>query len=292
MTTRTLVLGMVDAEGVLRASELLDVARAGGYTVHQVRLCLARLVQEGLFTQEGRGRKAVFTATSAGRDQLVPEVEFLALAFAQDAGLAPWDEHWHLVSFSIGEDRRAARNALRELLVRLGAPLSSGLYVCAHDWDLEVLAEAKDRNVSEHVVLASTSELRVANETDPQLIARQVWDLDQIGRDWRAFTAEFRPFVERIERAIAKGPPPADRAAMLADIITVSAGFEQRMQADPLLPPELLPKRWPGADGRRLILRLDQALIPLRRDNPTPQLFGRYDAVFDEAHRTARQPSR
>jgi phenylacetic acid degradation operon negative regulatory protein len=101
VSTRTFALGMIHDDGKLMASELYDAGEAGGFTIHQLRLCLARLVAEGLFVQSGRGRNGVFTLSAQGRRQLEPQPEFLQLAFAQDNGHAPWDGRWHIVTFSI-----------------------------------------------------------------------------------------------------------------------------------------------------------------------------------------------
>ena len=63
MPTRVLVLGMAHEDGTIVASELMPVAEACGQTPEQVRSCLRRLVQEGLFTREGTGRVASYLAT-------------------------------------------------------------------------------------------------------------------------------------------------------------------------------------------------------------------------------------
>lgn len=60
--TRTPVFALVREDGTVDAGELYAVAETLGTTGQQVRLCLKRLVAEGRFTQEGRGRKARLSA--------------------------------------------------------------------------------------------------------------------------------------------------------------------------------------------------------------------------------------
>jgi hypothetical protein len=170
VSTRTFVLGMVHDDGRLMADQLYDAGEAGGFTTHQLRLCLARLVTEGLFDQTGRGRNAVFALSSLGRRQLEPQPEFVQLAFAQDAGRAPWDGHWHLVTFSIDEERRVVRNEFREQLLGLGASLSGATYVCANDWDDLVIGLADELHITDRVTLATATRLRVGGESDPKRI--------------------------------------------------------------------------------------------------------------------------
>ena len=65
--TRVLVLGMAHEDGTIVAEEVLPVAEACRQTPEQVRSCLRRLVREGLFTREGRGRTAQYRATEETR---------------------------------------------------------------------------------------------------------------------------------------------------------------------------------------------------------------------------------
>jgi phenylacetic acid degradation operon negative regulatory protein len=287
VSTRTFVLGMVHGDGRIVAEELYSVGDAGGFTVHQIRLCLARLVNEGLFVQVGRGRKAVLEVTAAGRMLLEPEPGFVQLAFDQDNGLAPWDGTWHLVTFTIGEDRRSERNTLREQLVRMGAPLGGGVYVCANDWDDLVLDIAKDLGVADSVSLAVATRLRVGQETDPKRIAKRLWAIDELGAQWQSFVRTQRATVDRLSRAAAK--LPADQMpSILASAIGLVDAFDSCMWSDPLLPPELLPKDWPGVAGRRLLLQAAEVIRELRRQTNMPALFSQYDDIISNAAKAAR----
>ncbi|OKK18349.1 repressor [Streptomyces sp. CB00455] len=57
--TRLVVHALVREDGTVDAGELYEVAGLLGMTDQQVRLCVKRLVAEGRFTVEGRGRRAV-----------------------------------------------------------------------------------------------------------------------------------------------------------------------------------------------------------------------------------------
>jgi phenylacetic acid degradation operon negative regulatory protein len=290
VSTRTFVLGMVHDDGRLMADELYDAGQAGGFTIHQLRLCLARLVNEGLFEQTGRGRNGVFTLSALGRRQLEPQPEFVQLAFAQDTGRAPWDGHWHLVTFSIDEERRVVRNEFREQLLGLGAALSGAAYICANDWDDLVVGLADELGITDRVTLATATNLRVGGESDPKRIARRLWPLAEIGEQWAEFVRDHRRTVDLLSRSAASSSTD-QLASLLATAIGFVASFQRCMEADPLLPPELLPSRWPGGVGRRLLVEANDAIGTLRARTKIPALFGQFDDVMRDASVLVNLPS-
>ncbi len=290
VSTRTFVLGMVHNDGRLIAEELYDAGEAGGFTVHQLRLCLARLVAEGLFDNTGRGRNAILTLSAHGRRQLEPQPEFVQLAFAQDAGLSPWDGSWHLVTFSIEEERRVVRNEFREQLLELGAALSGAVYVCANDWDDLVINVADELGIADRITVATASALRVSGESDPKRIAKELWPLVDIGIGWTTFVREHRRTVDMLKRSAASSLPDA-LPALLAAAIGFVAAFETCMRSDPLLPPELLPAKWSGVAGRRLLIEASEAIAILKERTRIPALFGQFDHVLREASQTRAVPA-
>ncbi|MDT0413809.1 transcriptional regulator, partial [Streptomyces sp. DSM 41979] len=81
--TRILVESMLRADATVDAGELYDVANTLGMSDQQVRLCIKRLVAEGQFVQDGRGRKAVLRATPEMRSTIEPDLEFVRYMYAQ-----------------------------------------------------------------------------------------------------------------------------------------------------------------------------------------------------------------
>ena len=268
-------MAMVHDDGSLVAAEIYDIGERLGFTVHQIRLVFARLVQEGLFDQEGRGRKAILRSTS--RNELLhgPEVEWLRLAFAQDAGRAEWDKQWHLVAFQLDETRRAERTSLRDVLTEMAAaPLAGGLYVHALDWDDQVRSVAKELGIEANVTLATATQLEVGGARKPKEIAERLWPLHDIAAAYRAFIDQFAPSVRQKSKH--------DATTELAQVMTLVAAFEQCIRQDPLLPPQLLPKNWPGATARQVLREGSNRLAIVRQQASVPLLFSRYDDLFDE----------
>ncbi|MFF3012812.1 PaaX family transcriptional regulator C-terminal domain-containing protein [Streptomyces sp. NPDC057939] len=268
--TRLVVHALVREDGSVDAAELYEVAGALGMSDQQVRLCVKRLTAEGRFTQEGRGRRAVLRLTGTADAEaaslpMVPEVTFVRHAYRQDAGLEPWDGTWHLFAFAVPEAARSARDALRDTLTALGAaPVQGGLYVTPNEVAPFVRARAAELGVASGLTCLTSRDLVVGGIADPADLAARLWPLDPIARRYDTL------------RTLAEGPGDG-----LAHAVTLAAAFAEAMGPDPLLPPELLPDPWPGADARAAAAvawsRLRSAAAP-----DGPRLFRLYaEAVAD-----------
>lgn len=279
--TRTLVLGMAHEDGTIVAGEVHPVAEACGLTGDQVRSCLRRLVAEGLFSREGEGRDARYAATDEGLRVLESAVSRTRLAYTQDAAGRGWDRTWHLVAFAIPEARRAARDAFRDRLRALGgAAIQNGLYVSPHDWDHEVRDEARQLEVLPHLTLADTQELEVGGERDPRRLAASLWNLDALAESYRDFIALYQGIPEALED-MRRRKERLTEADFLPGALYIGLRFNECFVEDPLLPPELLPRPWPGREARDLLIRSRRLGVLAREEHDRPRLFSFYDEVSD-----------
>lgn len=279
--TRLVVYGMAHADGTIVADELLPVAEACGLSADQVRSCLRRMVAEGLFVRHGNGRAARFEPTDAGRSAVDGFVERTRLAYAQDLAGRGWDRHWHLVAFGIPESRRAARDALRDGLVGLGgAAVHNGLYVSPHPWESQVQALVDEHGVGDSVVLATTDELAVAGERDPRTLARRWWPIDDLAARYQSFVDEYGHVPELLE-GLRSRREHLDDAAFHSGALRTTVQFQAVFNDDPLLPPELLPRPWPGRTARDLFLRNRRLALQLRTTGARPALFRAYDELIE-----------
>ncbi|MGW7450419.1 PaaX family transcriptional regulator C-terminal domain-containing protein [Streptomyces sp. NPDC054787] len=244
IATRTVVHALVREDGTVAGEELYEVAGLLGMSDQQVRLCVKRLVAEGRFAVEGRGRRAVLRTVGAGPGlPLVPEVEFVRHAYRQDRGLEPWDGRWHAFAFAVPESARAARDALRDALTRLGAaPVQGGLYVTPNAIGPYVRAHAAELGVSQALSCLSTRDLAVGATAEPRALAARLWPLPEIADRYEALRA--------LAQETGPGAAEAAGAAGLARAVALAAAFSDAMLPDPLLPPELLPQPWPGTTAR------------------------------------------
>lgn len=279
--TRTLVESLLREDATVDAGELYEVANILGMGDQQVRLCIKRLVAEGQFVQDGRGRKAVLRATPEVRSTIEPDLEFVRHMYAQDRGQADWDGEWHVVAFAIGESARSARDAMRDAVVRLGgAAIQGGLYVSPNAWEPHVRAAADRLGVTDRVTILTTAELDVGGVTEPRVLADALWPLDRIAEGHRRLQAT----ADRAARAL----PGAPRAIRLGVAIELAAEFTRAVEPDPLLPPQLLPQPWIGTAARAAVADCWSDL--LRDDQPEPlNLFRWYADVIAEVAGIARK---
>ncbi len=279
--TRVLALGMAHEDGTLLAEELYPVAEACGQTTDQVRSCLRRLVAEGLFVRTGgRSGAARFEATEAGLAELGKSLERHRLAYLQDAAGRGWDRQWRLVAFAVPEERRAARDAFRDRLIELGgAAIQGGLYVSPHAWWMkDAIAEADRLGLRPSVTVSTTDELEIGGERDPRVLAQRLWRLDDMAVRYEAFVLRYQAVLDFLSDLKERRERLAD-AQFLPGALSMAVAFQDCFATDPLLPPELLPRPWPGRAARELTVRSRRLALTLRLAHGRPALF----RLFDEA---------
>ena len=259
--TRVLVLGTAGPHGVVDRSEAVRVAEACGHTAAQVDGCLAGLVHDGLYAE----RDGQFTPTAAAVAEFGTYLRRIKLSFEQDAAGRGWDRHWRLVS---GDQQLGAR-----LLALGGAELGGGLWVSPHNWFDDARREAAELGVAGSLVLASTDDLDVRGERDPKLIAEQLWPVVDVGARYERFLADWAHVPAELE-AMRKAKTPPEDTGLLLLTLGMGVAHDELSAGDPFLPPELLPRPWPGRAARELVLRCRK----LARNLPGgARLFGFYD---------------
>ena len=163
---------------------------------------------------------------------------------------------WSLVAFSIPEDNRAARDALRKQLRWLGfAPLYDGLWLSPRDHAPEVIGYLKELDITTATAFRATSvPASVPAEWD---IPARAWDLDGLCSRYEGFIA----FARRLREETRAGQvPPMDALIARTRVMDEWRAFPG---LDPDLPAELLPSAWPRAEARELFIGCYDLLGPL-----------------------------
>ncbi|GAB3406133.1 PaaX family transcriptional regulator [Flindersiella endophytica] len=234
------VRGTGDAVAVGSVIELLDRLGAGEPAT---RTTLARMADRGLLTTNRQGRRAYVGLTPLAEDVLHEG----AARLDADVVNRSWDGHWTLLAFSVPESRRADRHTLRSQLAWSGfGLLQNGLWIAPTAGNVrEKLAEL---GLIDYVRLFRA---QPEEPSDPRVLVRQAWDLDQLGKAYRGF-------VERWEH-------PDDLDA-LAQQVVLEAEWLLLIREDPRLPLILLPDDWPGVEAEQLFWSLRRKLRhPARR---------------------------
>lgn len=272
ISTRSLVESLVREDATIDAGELYDVANALGMSDQQVRLCIKRLVAEGRFVHEGRGRKALLRATELTRNSLEPDLEFVRYMYAQDRGQVSWDGHWHLAAFGIPESVRHARDSMRDTILRLGgAPVHGGLYVSANPWEERIRSVATQLDVIDHITTFTSTDLTIGRHVDPREIAEHLWPLDRIADGHRRLLVAAEHYLRELRVSSA--------VRHLTIAVALAAEFTRAMEPDPLLPPQLLPQPWLGTAARAAVAACWVELLKSEPAQPV-RLFRWYSNVI------------
>jgi phenylacetic acid degradation operon negative regulatory protein len=154
------------------------------------------------------------------------------------------------------------------------------LYVSPHRWDKDVASEAERLGVTDLVTQASTDDLDVGGVSDPRELARRLWPIQEIEARYREFVAKYNSVPEALEAMRTRREKLAD-AVFLPGALSVTVEFSQIFADDPLLPPELLPRPWPGRAARDLLMRSRRLALLLREQHNRPALFRSFDDLIE-----------
>ena len=220
-----------------------------GVSDSAARAALSRLTRNGLLVTSKSGRRT-FSRLSSRAAAILDDGARRIFSFG--AANQPWDGMWSLVAFSIPEDNRAARDALRKQLRWLGfAPLYDGLWLSPRDHAAEVIGYLKDLDLTTATAFRATS---VPAECD---IPERAWDLDGLRSRYESFIA----FARQLRDTTAAGQvPPMDALIARTRVMDEWRAFPG---LDPDLPAELLPSAWPRAQARELFIGCYDLLGPL-----------------------------
>ncbi|MGB0387167.1 MAG: PaaX family transcriptional regulator C-terminal domain-containing protein [Ardenticatenaceae bacterium] len=242
-------------------SDLLYLLGLIGVSDRAARSTLSRMRQRGWFETLKEGRRSRYELTERGAailkegDKRIFEEPF-----------ADWDGIWHLVVYSLPEEKRKLRNELRKKLIWFGfGNLAPGTWVSSHDRQAELEPILSDLGVRHYVNLFVGQHI---GTSDLELVAR-CWDMPALQKEYDAFLRRYQPAYDTFRQAVAdkakgnKGNDPDDAfspEACFAKRFWLTFDFQPFPRKDPNLPTVLLPDDWSGYRARQLFLQYRQIL--------------------------------
>ncbi|MDE3085938.1 MAG: PaaX domain-containing protein, C- domain protein [Acidobacteriota bacterium] len=203
----------------LPVAHLVRMAGLFGINPNRARVALSRMVSSGEATTDGAGRYRL-----AGH--------LLARQRRQTASRAgrtgPWQGGWHVVVLTAVGDQADVRAGRRRALeaARLGE-LRLGVWTRPDNLALDLGGPLAGLE-------GDATRFAATPAGDPGELSRSLWDLEGWAAGARRLMGEMRD-------------APTTSADDLAPGFVLSAAVLRHLQADPLLPAELLPAGWPGA---------------------------------------------
>lgn len=242
------VLGelVLPGTGAAWTSALIEVLGRLGVEEKACRQALMRTAADGWLRSERVGRRTRWWLTPHAERMLTEGTERI-YGFHNDAEV--WDGQWLVVLARVPEADRPARHRLRTRLAwaGLGTP-SPGVWLSPHADRLdEARAVLADAGVLDEAQLFVGS---YAGGADLLTTVRAAWDLDGIEGDYEQFLDEFAAF---------------DAADPLARLIELVHAWRRFPSVDPVLPPQLLPTPWSGAQAAAVFIDRHERWAPAAR---------------------------
>ena len=216
----------------LPVAHLVRMAGLFGINPNRARVALSRMVASGEATTDGAGRYRL-----AGH--LLARQRRQAASRAGRTG--PWRGGWHVVVLTAVGETAEVRAGRRRVLAaaRLGE-LRQGVWTRPDNLAVDLdgaLGGAVGGVVGGAGLEGAAVRFAGRPEADPAALARTLWDLEGWAATARRLIADMRSALPASTRDLSAG-------------FVLSAAVLRHLQADPLLPAELLPARWPGGDLR------------------------------------------
>ncbi len=242
-----------DHKEQLPSAGLVDLLAEFGVSATSARAALSRLTRRGLLQSSKSGRRTFYGLTPLA-ERVLSEGLRRILSFGAESGES-WDGTWLVVAFSVPEDQRDVRHALRSRLRWQGfAPLYDGVWVSPRSDDSAVESIVSDLGVETVTVLRSTAVYPSSSGPGHPLSA---WDLDDLRVTYDQFIEKFSPLLERVRL----GQVTASEA--LVARTAVMDTWRRFPSLDPELPSGVLPARWPRQRSREIFIRVYNGLGPL-----------------------------
>jgi len=227
--------------GLLKLMGLLEI------TERAARSTLSRMSQKGWLSSTRTGRYSRYALTPQGQ-RIVEEGGGRIF----EARQTTWDELWHMVVYSIPEDKRQLRGKLRQRLGWLGfGYLAPGTWISPNDRAEDVGADLKHLGASEYAQYFSGMKLHFASQED---IVNRCWDLATLNQDYARFLKRYKPGYRR-----AKGSA-LDPAESFVNRFWLTLEYLQFPRRDPNLPPALQPKGWLGTQASQMFQEYHELL--------------------------------
>lgn len=240
--------------GRIWIGSLVELLGLFGVSEQAVRTTVSRMTRSGWLASQRVGSTSLYALTPQAQEMLD---EGAARIFQAPEETAPWNHCWHLVTYSIPEDRRQARDTFRrELSWRGYGMLTNTVWLSAHPQQEFVEQLAARLMLKPHVQLFSA---QLEGFLSEQEIAARCWDLGSINNAYAEFTGKHRTLFADCQQRLADGVG-LDAAECFVRRFTLMHEYRRFPFRDPQLPLALLPPDWCGIEATNLFRAYHQLL--------------------------------
>lgn len=235
----------IPATALVRLLADFDVTSDGA------RAAMRRLVARGLLDTSRSGRTTAY-GIPPRTSEVIVERTYRMLTFGATA--PEWDGQWTVVAFSVPEQDRGLRTALRSRLRVLGfAALYDGVWVSPRDLGADAQDLLRDLGIETATVLRCATVPGGPGRGDPV----SAFDLTALTKEYHGFIERYEPVLDSLDAGLIS---PAQALRTRTELRVAWRRFPE---TDPDLPAELLPPDWDRPRAQRVFVQIYDRLGPL-----------------------------
>ena len=228
--------------GAVTLGSLIKLARPFGLPERLVRTSVGRLAKDGWLTSRRAGRQSEYALTKHGRQRFAEATQRIYSEPPRH-----WDRHWTMLL--LPADSANHREKIREELRWLGFGQLTAA-VLAHP--SRSVADTQDllgeMGMKGRAIVLQAASAGLAQDRELILMG---WDLAELARGYRRFIASF----SGIYAALSDHMQAESSQAFVIRTLLIHE-YRKIHLRDPLLPHDLLPPDWIGADAYDLCRQL------------------------------------
>lgn len=222
--------------GEIGIGSLIRLLNNLGLSQQAVRSAVSRMCRAGLLKVRHVGRKSYYSLTESGYSLLTKGAERIF-----ERKNTNWKGSWNIVTYSIPEQKRQARDRLRLELNWMGyGALSEATWISPYDLTREVEDLVDRLQIKDCVQIFQA---RNQGFTDPKKIVSLGWDLSRIHDRYANFIAEYQPKLEDHLKRLEAGET-IESSECFVERFGLIHEYRKLPFFDPDLPKELLPEDW------------------------------------------------
>lgn len=191
---------------------------------------IKRLLKTGYIEKIIKNGKPYLRLTGTGKNALVRDYPLFVLQKKR------WDKKWRIVIFDIEEENKPKRNFFQRKLKSLGlGMMQKSVYITPFDITVDLQEFIEEINLGGKVFVMEVNKIALG---DAKTLARQVWPLEEINKNYQEILAEIKKTGKNLR--FSNGNNHQRKLKELKE------KYLHVLISDPCLPQELLPENWAG----------------------------------------------
>ena len=227
---------LLDRRVEIGIGSLITLLKNFGLSEQAVRSAVSRMCRAGLLEARRVGGKSYYSLTENGYSLLSKGAQRI---FRRNT--TSWDETWNIITYTIPERRRKARDKLRLELSWLGyGAISEATWVSPYNSTKEVEELVERLQIKDCVQIFQAKH---QGGTDPRQIVTLGWDLSRIHKKYASFIAKYEPKLEGHLKRLQAGEA-IEPSECFVERFALIHEYRRLPFFDPDLPEQLLPDDW------------------------------------------------